>query len=127
MRFIVKVLISGAAIWAASKIVPGMVLHTDGTTGGTLLLLAVTAVIFTLVNAIIKPVVKVIALPLYILTLGLFFIVVNATMLMLASWISQQTPYGMSVDGFGSAMLAALLISLVSMLLSFLLPSRKPR
>ncbi|GAB2609574.1 phage holin family protein [Pseudactinotalea suaedae] len=136
LRFILKVLINGVAIWLASLWIGGIdiVAGSDAPETGepvlnTVIVVAVVALIFTLVNAIVKPIVKMLALPLYLLTLGLFFLVVNALMLMLTSWISGQTSFGLTVDGFWTAVLGALVISIISLVLSVILPDgeRKTR
>ncbi len=73
---------------------------------------------FGVVNAIVKPVVKLLSLPLYILTLGLFTVVVNAAMLWLVGWLSEQTDYGLRIDNFWTAVVGALIISVASFVMS---------
>jgi len=73
---------------------------------------------------VVKPIVKLLALPLYVLTLGLFTVIVNAAMLWLTSWLSQRTEYGLRIDNFGTAVLGALIISVVSFVLSVALKNR---
>jgi putative membrane protein len=82
------------------------------------------AVIFGLVNAVIRPVVRLLALPLYLLTLGLITFVINALMLLLTSWLSGQTALQFGVDGFGTALLASLVVTVVSWVLNLVLPGR---
>jgi putative membrane protein len=82
------------------------------------MVLLIVALIFGLVNAIIRPVLIVLSLPLEILTLGLFTFVINAFMLLLTSWIAQGMGLAFRVDGFLVALLAALIISIVSFVLS---------
>ena len=77
---------------------------------------------FGLVNAIVKPIVAFISIPLYILTLGLFTIIVNALMLMLTAWITEATGWGLRIDNFGVACWGAIIISIVSLVLSVLIP-----
>ena len=136
MRFLVKVLINGVAIWLTSLVIGGVDIVAGSDAPQTpepvlnrVIVIAVIAAIFTLVNAIVKPIVKALAFPLYLLTLGLFFVVVNALMLMLTSWISGYTSFGLTVDGFWTAVLAALVISIISVILSIVLPDgeRKKR
>jgi putative membrane protein len=79
--------------------------------------LAVTAIIFGLVNALIKPILSIVSCPINILTLGLFTLVINALMLMLTAYFAP----GLAVEGFWNAFLGALIISIVSTLLSFVL------
>lgn len=123
MRFILRFLVSGVAIWLTSLLINGFEIDTDGSWQNTLLVVAVIALIFTLVNTIVKPLVKIVSLPFYILTLGLFFLVVNALMLMLTSWLSGLIGFGLEVDGFLTAVLGALIISLISLPLMVILPN----
>jgi putative membrane protein len=136
MRFLVKVLINSVAIWLTSMLITGVEIvagsdapQTSQPVLNRVIVIVVVAAIFTAVNAVVKPVVKVLALPLYLLTLGLFFLVVNALMLMLTSWISGYTSFGLTVDGFWTAVLAGLVISIISLVLSVILPDgdRKKR
>lgn len=89
------------------------------------------ALIFGLVNALIKPIVNLFALPLHILTLGLFTLVVNAAMFALAGWIGTNFGVGFTVDGFWPALLGGLIVSVVSMVLGLIfkdeLKGRKKR
>jgi putative membrane protein len=120
--FAIRVVINAVALWVATEIVSGVSLEQD-TTAKKVLSLLIVAVIFGLINAFIKPVVKLIALPLFILTLGLITFVINAAMLSLLSWISGKTDLGFHVDDFfWSAIFGALVVSVVSWLLSVILP-----
>lgn len=121
MSFLLRVLINAAAIWLAAQILPGLEVVGGDDTASRVLVFLVLALVFGIVNAIIKPVVKLIALPLYILTLGLFTLVVNALMLMLTGWLSELTDYGLRIDNFGTAVLGGLSISIASFLLSLVL------
>ncbi|MBZ2198718.1 phage holin family protein [Occultella gossypii] len=127
MSFVIKVIINGIAIWLTSLWLSGLELATDGTPLGTLIVVAVVALVFTLVNAIVKPIVQVLSIPFYILTLGLFHLVVNALMLMLTSWLTSFTTYGLTVDGFWSAVLAALVISIIAVILTLILPDGRKK
>ena len=80
------------------------------------------ALILGLVNALVRPILKALSCGVIVLTLGLFLLVINAAMLLLAAWIARQVGIGFHVDGFGAALLGSLVISLVSFLLSLLLP-----
>jgi putative membrane protein len=123
---VVRLLVNGVALWVATLVVGGVSLEAGSTAGkiGTLL---VVAAIFGLVNAIIKPVVKVLAFPLYLLTLGLLTFVVNALLFWLTAWISGRTGLDYRVDGFWSALLGALVVSLVSFALNALLRDDRRR
>ncbi|MGC0274317.1 phage holin family protein [Pseudactinotalea sp. Z1739] len=125
MRFILRLIISGFAIWVASLWINGIEVESDGSWQHTLFVVAVVALIFTVVNTLVKPLVKIISLPLYILTLGLFFLVVNALMLMLTSWLSGLVGVGLDVDGFGTAVLGALLIAVITLVLSLVIPGSR--
>lgn len=133
-RFIVQVAINGVALWLASRLIGGVSIvaganipQTEIPALNTAGVIVAIAVIFTLVNRWVKPVVKVLALPLYVLTLGLFFLVVNALMLLLTSWISSFIDIGLIIDGFWNAVLAALIVSISSLVLSIFLPEEKSK
>lgn len=112
MRLILKLLVNAAALWVAGYLVGGIYLD-----GGFWQILLV-ALVFGLVNAIIKPVLKVLSFPVIILTLGLFALVINAAMLGLtAAWTDT-----LSIDGFGAALLGAIVISIVSAGLNQFIP-----
>lgn len=125
MSFVVRVVVNAVAIWLAEILLTGIdVVGGSGTANRILILLGV-GLIFGLVNAIVKPIVKFLAFPLYILTLGLFTLVVNALMLMLTAWITEQTHWGLRVDSFGNAVIGALIISIVSFALSGLTSEKR--
>ncbi|MGW6915515.1 phage holin family protein [Kitasatospora sp. NPDC054939] len=111
--FVIKTLSNAAAIWVAAWIVTGITLAGDDVKQKTLTVVAV-ALVFGVVNWLIKPVVKLFSLPLFVLTLGLITFVINALMLWLTSWASDRLGLDFHVDGFWPALLGALIISLVS-------------
>lgn len=74
----------------------------------------VIALIFAIINAIIKPIATIISIPLILLTLGLFTLVINAGVILLIEWITESTDWGLEVDGFWWGLLAAILISVIS-------------
>lgn len=132
LRFLVRVLINGFAIWLATLMFSGVaiVFGTNAPDTGrewlnTVLVLAVISAVFTLVQMVVKPIVQILSIPFYILTLGLFHLVVNALMLLLTSWLTSFTSFGLTVEGWWTAVLAALVISIVSVLLSVFVPERK--
>ncbi len=104
---ILRLVINAVGLWLAATLVDGVRIGAmegdDGITGRTILALLVLALIFTIVNALVKPLVKLLSLPLLILTLGLFTLVINALMLWLTSWISSFTDYGLTLSGFWAA------------------------
>jgi putative membrane protein len=116
MRFLLRLLINAAALWVAVQLVHGITYAG----GGWLPFLGV-ALVFGLVNAFIRPVLKLLSLPLIFLTLGLFALVVNGAMLWLTSALSGALGLGFHVDGCWTAILGALIVSIVSALLSVFL------
>ncbi|AEI13584.1 MULTISPECIES: phage holin family protein [Cellulomonas] len=128
MAFVIRVLINGVAIWLATLLLSGGLAVVGADDGGdkALIILGI-ALVFGIVNAIVKPVVQVLSIPLYILTLGLFTLVVNALMLMLTAWITEFTHWGLRIDGFWWAVGGALIVSLVSFALSVLVPESRGR
>jgi putative membrane protein len=121
VRLIVRLLVNAVALWVATLVVDGVDVDTSSTRDEVLTILAVAAV-FAVVNVLVKPIVKLLSLPLYIITLGLFTLVVNALMLLLTSWLAGKLGIPFDVDGFWTAVLGALVISVVSWLLNVLLP-----
>lgn len=108
MGLIVRLVIYAVALWVAVALVGG--LEFDG----SLVALAVIAAVFAVVNALVKPVVKILSLPLVILTLGLFLLVVNALMLWLTIAISGALNLGLTSTGFGATFLGALVVAIVT-------------
>ncbi|MFJ1707780.1 phage holin family protein [Kitasatospora sp. NPDC088346] len=118
--FAIKTLINAAAIWVAAWIVDGITLSGNDWWHKTITVIAV-ALIFGVVNFLIKPLVKLLSLPLFILTLGLITFVINALMLWLTSWASDKLDLNFHVEGFWAALFGALIISIVSWGLSLAL------
>ena len=123
MRFLIRVLASAAALAVATAVVPGIELTTAPVTNKVLTLIAV-ALIFGVINAVLKPIVKVVGCAFYILTLGLIALVVNALLLWLTSWLADKLNLPWHITGFWPAFWGAIIVSLVSWLLSIL--TRKP-
>jgi putative membrane protein len=117
----IRFLATAAALYVATRIVPGIT-HT----GSALALFGVAAV-FGVVNTIIAPIVKLLALPFIILSLGLLLLVINALMLGLTSWVAGQLALGFHVDGFVAAFLGSLVISIVSAVLTMVFDTKKER
>ena len=119
--FVLRAAITGFALWVVTLIVPGIYFIGGDTTIARVGIIFVVAVIFGLVNAFVKPIVQILSIPLYILTLGLIHIVINALMLWITSWITDNTTgWGLHIDQFWwTAIWAAIVLSLVSWLLSF--------
>src|SRR5271168_2377952 len=118
--FLLRAALTGFALWVVTKFVHGLSFVGGHTPLQKLGIIFVVAIIFGLVNAIIKPVVQFLSIPLYILTLGLFHIVVNAFMLWITARITEHTTgWGLQIDHFWwTAIWAAILLSIVSWLLS---------
>jgi putative membrane protein len=112
VRFLLRLLVNAAALWIATQIVPG-VRHSGPWTS-----LLLVALVFGLLNAIVRPILKLLTCPLILLTLGLFTFVINALMLWLTSAVSESFGLGFYVDGFIPAFLGALVVTVVSVLLS---------
>jgi len=123
MTLIVRLLINAVALWLTTLIVAGVrVLPFEP--GGTLeivLTYLLVAVIFGLVNGIIGNFIRIVAFPLYILTLGLISLIVNGLLLLLAAWLSSLFGFGLVVDGFWWGVLGALVLGILNSLIGILL------
>ncbi|HKO33471.1 MAG TPA: phage holin family protein [Candidatus Limnocylindria bacterium] len=120
MARIIQILVNAAALWVA-------VLITEmDFTGAEAWQFLLVAVIFSLVNTFIRPILRIITLPITAVTLGLFLIVINALMLLLTGWISDQLDLGFMVNGFVPALLGAIVISIVSWVLSLIMGAITP-
>jgi putative membrane protein len=133
IRFLISAVINAVGLWAASTIVPGIHFTPYGGTGfwetaGSYL---VVGAVFGLVNTLIAPVIKVIALPIYILTFGLISFVINGAILVFVAWLSSLiggetltidgfTQAGLSIESLGWAMLGAIVMSIASMVTSWI-------
>ncbi len=124
MRLILRLLANAAALAAATLLLGGITL-THPTTLGKVVTLLVVALVFGLLNAVVKPVFTLVTVPLVLLTLGLFLVVINALMLLLTSWVSSQVDLGWSVEDFGTAVLGALVVSVVSFFLNAFVPDAR--
>ncbi len=120
--FLLRTVVTGFALWVVTLVVSGIRFVGGDTTWQKLGIIFVVALIFGLVNAIIKPIVQILSIPLYILTLGLFHVVINAFMLWITSWITRETTHwGLQIDDFWwTAIWAAIVLSIVSWALSLL-------
>ena len=117
MPFFVRLLVNAAALWVATKLVPGVTYS-----GGWLPFLGV-ALVFGIVNAFIRPVAKLLTFPIIIVTLGIFSLVINGLMLWLTSTVSRTLDLGFDVGGFWPAFWGALVVSIVSTILSSMVRS----
>jgi putative membrane protein len=123
LALVVRVLVIAVALWVATLIVPGIHVGATSTSTGIATLLAV-ALIFGIVNAVLKPIIKVVGCAFYVLTLGLIGLVVNALLFLLVSAIADSLRLPFSVDGFWSAFLGAIVVGVVAFVLHFLIPDR---
>ena len=122
-NFVVKTIANAGALAVAIWLLDNITL-SGGSTGRKVLTLILVALLFGLVNFVVKPIVKVLTLPLFILTLGLITLVVNALMLLLTSWLADQFDLSFHVEGFWTAVLGGLIISVVSWAMNVALPDK---
>jgi putative membrane protein len=127
-RLLIRWFINAVALAAAAYLVP-MIIPNGIVVAGepAWLSVVIMALIFGLINALIRPLLKLVTCPLILLTLGLFTLIINGLMLWLASWIGQQLDVGFVVNGFWAAVLGALIISVVSFVLSLIFREEEPR
>ncbi|MFG2718697.1 phage holin family protein [Streptomyces sp. NPDC048416] len=123
-NFVVKTIANAAALAVAIWLVKNITLTGDNT-GKKALTLVLVALVFGVVNFVVKPVVKLLSFPLFILTLGLITLVINALMLLLTSWLADKLDLSFHVEGFWTAVLGALIISIVSWAMHIVLPDDK--
>ena len=123
-NFLIRVGVNGVALWVAALVLPGINLaEGDVGWGRKLWTIFFVAVIFGVVNAIIKPIAQLLSLPFIVLTLGLFIFIVNAFMLQLTEWVSGWLDLSFSIDQFfWDAVFGAIIITLVSWVLNVVLP-----
>jgi putative membrane protein len=117
MKLILRIIINAVAIWITSLLLSSFVFS------GSIINLIIIGVVFGLINALIRPLVKLLTLPINIATLGLFTLVINTLMLMLTVWLSDS----LSLEGgffksFLTAFVGAIIISIVSTMLSWFMP-----
>src|ERR1700724_1380298 len=121
MSFLIRLFVNAAALWVATRIVPGV------TYSGDVLPFLAVALVFGIVNAVLGPVVKLLALPPLILTLGIFALVVNGLMLWLTSALSETLGLGFHVSGFWAALFGSLVVCIVSTVIWFFLAHESVR
>jgi putative membrane protein len=122
MGFLIKVGVNAVALWVAAWLVPGITFG-EGKFGSKFATIVLVAVVFGIINAVVKPIAKLLSFPFIILTLGLFTFIVNAFMLQLTEWLAD--PLGLSftiAHFFWDAVLGALIITIVSMVLGWVIP-----
>ena len=123
MRFLVRLLVNAVALWLTTLIVAGVtvVAFPPQDTLAVVLTYLLVALIFGVVNSVIGNFIRIVAFPLYILTLGLLALLVNGLLLLLVSWISGLLGFGLVVDGFWWGVLGALVLALLSWLIGILI------
>ncbi len=133
MRTVIRVLVNAFALWLTTLIVGGSGDHgvwivpisTDDYS--YLITLLLVALVFGLVNGTLGKVVRIVSIPLYIVTLGLFALIVNAFLLWIVVWLSDLAGFGLAVGGFWWGVLAALVLAILSGILNGLLGTNKRR
>ncbi|MFF1876498.1 phage holin family protein [Leifsonia sp. NPDC058230] len=122
MRFLLRLIINALALWFTTLIVSGVTVRPYAPDElATILTYLLVALIFGVVNAIIGTVIRIVAFPLYVLTLGLISFIVNGLLLLLVAWISSLMGFGLFIDGFWWGVLGALVLSLIAWLLGLIL------
>lgn len=123
MKFVLRILINALALWLTTLIVAGVqvVPFAPAGTLETVLTYLLVALLFGVVNGIVGNFIRIVAFPLYILTLGLIALIVNGLLLLLVAWISSLTGFGLVVESFWWGVLGALVLGLISWIIGILL------
>lgn len=126
MSFVLTILANAVALWVAAAVLPGIEFGGEGSQ--LALTVALVALVFGVLNSVVKPLLKLLSLPLIVLTLGLFLVVVNAIMLSLTSWLAGVLGLDFTVESFWwDAVLGALIISAVGVVTGMILPDKDKR
>ncbi len=123
MKILIKLVVTAAAVWVATLLVPGIQLHAH-TTAGKIGTLVVVALIFGIINAMLKPIAKTVGCLAYAATFGLISIVVNGLLFWLTSWVAGKLKVPFHITGFVAAVLGALIVGVVGWVLSLILDDR---
>jgi len=121
MPFVLRLVVNAAALWVATRLVPGVTFQGDSVA------FVGVALTFGVINSFIRPVAKILTFPLILVTLGLFALVVNGLMLWLTSSLSSSLGLGFHVTGFWPAFWGALVVSIVSTMLSLIIADSSRR
>ena len=123
MRFLVRLVVNAVALWLTTLIVSGVSVTPfgDGGTTATVLTYLLVAFVFGLVNAVIGTLIRIVAFPIYILTLGLISFVVNGFLLLIVAWISDFIGFGLEVESFWWGVGGAIVLGIISWLLGIIL------
>lgn len=123
MRFLLKLILNAFALWVTTLIVSGVTVKSYDPMGGNfplILTYLLIALIFGIVNGVVGTIIRIVAFPLYVLTLGLISLIVNGLLLLLVSWISDAMGFGLHVDGFWTGVWAALILAIIGWLLGLI-------
>lgn len=123
MKFIVNLLGTMAGLWVAARFIPGITIAQGTTLTESLIILALLALVLTVANSIVKPFIKLFAFPLYLLTFGLFALVTNALVFMIAGWASTNLGLPFMIDGLWTAILGSLVTAVISSVVASVLSS----
>lgn len=115
-RFLLRMVINGLALYIAIVLVPGIVVQNPNP-----LTYVWLALIFGILNALVKPILKFVTCPVIFLTLGLFTLIINTALFYLTSWVGEQFGVGFTIDSFGWGFLGALVVSIISVFFNIVL------
>ena len=133
MEIVARTIGNAAGLWLATRLLSGLSVPEGVSTAQMWLNLLVLGLVLALVNSLVKPVAKFLTFPLYIITFGLFALVVNGTMLLLAGWLTNRigalgaggsVPLGLEVSTFGAAVVGSIIISVISSIIAAMLVDR---
>jgi putative membrane protein len=124
-RFLVRLVINAVALWLTTLVCTGFgvgvhVVSYAPDTGATILTYLLVALIFGIVNGVIGTLIRIVAFPLYILTLGLIALIVNTLLLLLVAWLSTLIGFGLSIDSFWDGFWGALILAIISFVLGLI-------
>ena len=123
MRFLLWVVVNALALAAATALLDGIELSARSTEDQVVTMVLV-ALVFGVINAVVAPVVKLLSLPFIILTLGLMLLVINALMLLLTGWVAERLDLGFRVEGFWTAVLGAIVVTIATWVLEAVFPDK---
>lgn len=127
-RFLIKLVVNAVALWLTTMIVAGVRVEPYASDpAAAVLTFLLVALVFGVVNSVVGTFVRIVAFPLYIVTLGLISILVNGVLLILVAWISGWFGFGLTVDGFWWGVLGALILGIISWLLGLLAKPITPK
>lgn len=127
MKFIVRAIVNAFALWVCVQTLTGITLTGATGTQNTVIYYILAGAILAIINFLVRPILVVLSIPLYIVTLGLFFMVVNAFVLLIASWFTGFLNVGIAVDGFGWAFLGGIVVGLINVVVDWFLPAKFQR